>query len=337
MEHPRLSKFRKNVKKPTLLESTPDLFYMTGLHLSKGRLLVKKGEAILFVDGRYFETAKKAAPCAVEKWEDFKKIDEKEVVFDSSILSYDGYLSLKKLCPKTKWTAKSNPLQDQRAIKEPEEIAALKKAAKLTEAGIQHVSSLLKVDVTEIEMALEFEMFVRKHGASKLSFDPIIAFGEHGAYPHYRPGKVPLKQNQAVLIDAGAVVDAYCGDLTRMVYFQEPNLKVIELEETVRIAQEEAIRMAKPGVKVKELDKLVREIFESRGVKQLYTHSLGHGIGLETHEYPIIRVTGDSSDTVLAEGMVFTIEPGLYQPGLGGVRLEEMVLITKTGCSLLTD
>lgn len=333
MNDSRLKRIKSDL--PLLIEQTLDLFYLTGLTLSKGRLLVQSGKATLFVDGRYFERAKKEAPCHVELWDKLKQIHEKEVGFDSAFVSYEAYLSLKNEWPHIHWLPKPNPIRNLRVIKEEKEIASLKKAAQLTWKGYRYVTELLKEGVTEENLALEFEFFCRKNGASGLSFSPIIAFGENSAYPHYRAGKSQLKKGQAVLIDVGAVVENYCGDMTRLVYFGHPDPKILQLEELVRNAKNKAILRIKPGVKIGELDQIVQDEFDKADVKQLYIHSLGHGIGLETHEFPRLRFDGVDKDVVLKPGMVFTVEPGLYQPGVGGVRLEDMVVVTQAGCENL--
>jgi len=331
MNNSRLQRCAKELGVPCFIEQEADLLYLTGMTLSKGRLLVDGKEPILFVDGRYYEKAKKEAPCSVQLWDEQKKIGEKRIGFDSAFVTYEGYLALKKEFPHVEWIPMPKPLKMLRAIKEPKEIAALKKAADLTWRGYQKVVQKLKEGVSEEELALEFEMFCRKNGASGLSFSPIIAFGENSAYPHHRAGKSQLHQGQIVLVDVGAVVDQYRGDMTRIFYFGKPDPKVVRLEQIVKRAQKKALDYVKPGILLSKLDELVRAEFDKERVKQLYTHSLGHGIGLETHEFPRVKFDGEDRDVVLKPGMVFTIEPGLYQPGVGGVRIEDMILVTEQG------
>jgi Xaa-Pro aminopeptidase len=319
-----------------IIDNPVDLLYLTGLSMSKGRLWVGK-ESTLFVDGRYFETARKKAPCAVKIWDEQKNQKEKRVGFDSAFVSYNEYLSLQKMFPEVEWVPIASPTKQLRVCKDAGEIAALKKACKLTYLGYERVKECLKVGVTEAEMAFEFEMFCRKNGASGLSFDSIIAFGENGAYPHHRAGPTKLQKDQMVLIDVGAVVDLYHGDMTRVVHFGTPDPRVVEFEEIVRRAQKKAIAHVKPGIRAGELDQIVRDEFDKHNVKPLYIHNLGHGIGLDTHEFPRIRFDSDDGKLVLKPGMVFTVEPGLYQPGVGGVRWEDMVLVTETGCEVLSD
>lgn len=329
MDDSRIKKIK--TEKPFLIEQPADLLYLTGLSLSKGRLLIQHHQAILFVDGRYFERAKKEAPCSVALWDEMKKIHEKEVGFDSAFVTYEGYLALKKELPHVNWIPNPSPIRALRSIKEQKEIDCLKNAARLTWKGYQLLIAHMKEGISEEELAFEFEFFCRKNGASGLSFSPIIAFGEHGAYPHYRAGKAKLEKNQAVLIDVGAVIDHYCGDMTRVCFFGEPHPAIIRLEEIVRGAKRKAMQSIKPGIKLGELDQIVQDEFDRFNVKPLYTHSLGHGIGLEAHEFPRIRFDGADKDVRVKPGMVFTIEPGLYQPGVGGIRIEDTVVITQDG------
>ena len=164
-----------------------------------------------------------------------------------------------------------------------------------------------------------------------MAFEPIIAFGENSAYPHYREGKARLRSGQIVLMDTGAIVDHYHGDRTRMAFFGEVDPKLMHLFNVVRRAHKNAVLAVRPGICFGELDQMVRDEFTKEGLEKLFTHSLGHGIGLETHEYPRVRAGSEDANLPLEPGMVFTIEPGLYQPGLGGVRYEDMILVTEDG------
>ncbi|MBU6446593.1 MAG: M24 family metallopeptidase, partial [Verrucomicrobia bacterium] len=211
------------------------------------------------------------------------------------------------------------------------EIAALQKAAHLTWQGYKHAMGLLKEGITEAEVALEFEFYCRKHGASALSFSPTVAFGENSAYPHYRAGQTKLKKGDVVLMDVGAVVDHYAGDMTRIAYFGERDPQIVHFEKLVAEAKQKAIQAIRPGVRFGLLDQIVQDTFAAANVKQLYIHALGHGVGLEVHEFPRIRFDGEDRDVLIQAGMVITIEPGLYQPGVGGVRLEDTLVVTETG------
>lgn len=343
MNEARIRKWQSTLPKQVdgcWVDHPADLLYLTGLNLSKGRLWTTPHEACLFVDGRYLGKAEKEAPCKV-------KLDEKKAIqetlqsvqncgFDSAFLSYDAAMRLQAAFPEVKWIAVPNPIQHLRLIKDAKEITALRKAAQLTREGCEHVQSILKEGMTESQAAWEFESFCRTRGATGLSFESIIAFGEHSAYPHHRAGSARLQKNQLVLIDVGAIVDQYHGDMTRTVYFGSIDPKLKQLDQLVKKAQDEAVQAVRPGLRLGELDAKVRALFRKEGLEALFCHNLGHGIGLDTHEYPRLRFDGEDKDLVLQPGMVFTIEPGLYQPGLGGSRFEDMILVTEQGFENLT-
>lgn len=316
-----------------VIENPVDLHYITGLSMSKGRLTATKKNATLFVDGRYYSIAQEKAPCSVEKEEKFSV--KGRVGFDAAWTSFEAFQGLKTKFPTVEWIALSQPLKWMRAVKEKEEITALKKAADLTRKGIKLICSLLKEGISEQELAFEFEFFCRKQGSSGMSFEPIIAFGENGAYPHHRSTPTRLKRDQMVLIDVGAIVDGYRGDLTHMESFGSPPEEIVLFDKLALKAQKAARDLVKPGIKARELDQAARAVFRAAGVEELFTHGLGHGVGMETHEFPLVRSDGKDKDVEMLPGMVFTIEPGLYKPGLGGVRREEMVLVTEKGHSLV--
>lgn len=325
----RITKFQKSIKGWVLIENPVDLFYLTGLKLSRGALLIGD-EVTLFVDGRYFAKAKNEAPCAVRPLEEMN-LKGKQIQVDSFFTTMDRCEALKK---ETEILGHSRLLKRMRSVKELKEIEALKRAARITYKGFEHVASLLKTGVSEEELAFEFEVFVRKQGASGLSFEPIIAFGENSAYPHHRAGKSMLKKDQIVLIDVGAVVDQYAGDLTRVVFFGQKDPELARMLELTQNAQKEAINAIRKGATFGSLDVAARRIFVAAGVEALFTHSLGHGIGLETHEFPAIKATSPDRDEKIEPSMAFTIEPGLYKPGLGGVRWEDVIIVTDSGYEL---
>ncbi len=332
--NPRIKKLASLLQEPCLIENPVDLLYLTGLTLSKGRVLVDSKEVKLFVDDRYYDRAKKAAPCPVFKEKEFPEElkNVQRVAFDSAFLTYEQFLALQNRFPQTEFVPISKPLKGIRVCKDSHEIDSLKKAAHLTWRGFELIKKNLKEGISEEELALEFEIFCLKNGAKEFSFEPIIAFGENSAYPHYRAGKAKLKKNQIVLIDIGAVVENYRGDMTRVLFFGTPDPELARFDQIVKRAFGKAFALVKPGIRVGDLDIAVRKEFQKEGLENLFTHSLGHGIGLETHEFPLIREDREDRNVILKEGMVFTIEPGLYQPGLGGVRFEDTVLVTAKGC-----
>lgn len=317
-----------------LIENSIDLYYMTGLQLSLGLLAVLPGRAQLFVDGRYIAYAKKNSPFPVELLSKEAVIsylkEQPSLSIDSHATSLERSDQLKELY---KGTLKGIPqlLKDLRVVKDLAEIKAMKKSAQLLWKGFEHIRKSLKVGVTEKDLALSFEIFCLKAGAEKLAFDPIIAFGKNSAYPHYRAGNAKLKKGDNVLIDIGVVVDQYHSDMTRTIFFGKPDSRLILLDTVVKKAHAAALELCKKGTKVGDLDKAARRVIEKAGLSDLVLHSLGHGIGLETHEFPRIKVQGEDHEVALRVGMVITIEPGLYLPGTGGIRHEDTIVITEKG------
>lgn len=314
-----------------LIERPVDLFYLTGLDLSKGSLWINAKEAELFVDGRYFTYASKRAPCIVKKWDQRRERFHGKIGIDSAWMTIEEWNRLTYQEPNCEFVPISRPTRQMRAVKGPGEIEKMRRAADLTWEGVQHLSRLFKEGVTERELALEFESFVKRRGASGLSFEPIIAFGEHSALPHHRASSTPLAVNQPILIDVGAIVDHYSADMTRVFFFDEPPQEIKRLALLVEQAEEIARGHVRVGQSIGSIDLAVREFFARQGVEELFVHSLGHGIGLETHEYPLIRFDGEHADELIRLGMVITIEPGLYRPGLGGIRHENTGVVTDKG------
>jgi len=339
----RIAQFQKRIRgDAAIIENPTDLLYLTGMHLSRGVLAATKNEAVLYVDGRYFAKASKEAPCDVKLLDTealarfLREAKVEKLEYDSAQTSCDRLFALQKESEQVELIPKSRILKLERGVKDLEEISALKRAAALTWRGCQHAASLLKEGITEEEIAFEFEYYVRKHGASGLSFEPIVAFGENSAYPHYRAGKAKLQNDQIVLIDVGAIVDSYRGDLTRVHFFGKPHPELQKMLEITQAAQRAAIETIRPGVKLEEVDRAARDVFRNEGVESLFVHGLGHGIGLETHEFPSLKTGNGDGELSLEPGTVFTVEPGLYRPGLGGVRWEDMVCVTDKGVEILT-
>lgn len=326
--------FQKNKVDALIIEKPIDLFYLTGLNLSLGTLIISKKGGHLFVDGRYLAFAKKNGPCPCEKTtsEALTKLLSafRRVGFDSVETSYARWEELKKLAKKELLPIKK-PTDNIRAIKSAEEIKALKKSAALLWKGFQFIKKSLKVGITEKAVAALFEVYCLENGAEGVAFEPIVSFGKNTAFPHYRPGAVRLKKGDCVLLDLGVVVDHYHSDMTRTFFFGEPDPRLVVLEAVVKEAHDAALLLCRPGVKVGELDKVACRVIEKAGLDSYLAHSLGHGVGLEIHEFPRIKFRGADSNVVLQEGMVITIEPGLYWPGVGGYRYEDTIVITRKG------
>lgn len=339
----RLQRLHKMIKDAEcdgfIVDNQTNLYYLTGLSLSAGKLLIDQESATLFVDARYYEICKKSSPFPVILAQTPNTFLEhissiKILGFDSNNTSFSDYLTLEK---KTKKILKGieDPVLKLRMVKDEEEVIILKVAAALGSEGYDHVVSLLKEGMTEAEIAIELEIFWKRRGSKGMAFDPIIAFGPNSSMPHYSAGKTPLQRGQPVLIDIGVNLNHYHSDMTRVVFFGNPDPRILEIYEVVKQAQEKALEICSPGTLVKDLDKVARESIESQGYGKHFTHSLGHGVGLDIHELPTIRNT--TEDLALQTGMVITIEPGVYLPDIGGVRIEDTVVITKNGHENLTN
>ncbi|MCH9625165.1 MAG: putative peptidase [Chlamydiales bacterium] len=335
----KIQNFLKTNSLDALLIDQPiDLFYLTGQELSLGRLLIDHNKATLFVDGRYLEACQKKASVEVVPLIEFKTnwlYPNKKIGFDADCTTYSSYQELLSL--PAEWIALPSPLKHIRAIKEKKEIEALREAAELGSQGFDYACTLLKEGISEQQLALELEFFWRKAGAEKLAFTPHVAFGEGSSQPHYHTSERTLQKDEVVLIDIGVVLNHYHSDMTRVVNFGTPNPKIEEIYQIVYAAYSNALCFCRPGVTIGVLDAAARDVIAKAGYEKYFPHSLGHGVGLEIHEAPLIRSTGADAQIPLQEGMVITIEPGIYLPGIGGVRLEDTVVITKEGFENLTN
>lgn len=337
----RITKLQKALKAKgvdgALVDDPTDLLYLTGLQLSLGSLYVLQRKSCLFVDGRYFEVAKKVSPVPVEKLskenqESFLK-GVKTLSFDGDKMSYSSFINLRKLSRKVGCKLISNTefMRDLRLIKDVGEIAKMKNSAKFAYGAYQMLKGKLKPGVTEIELARELEIYCLKNGAEKVSFEPIIAFGKNSSLPHHHSGETKLKANDIALFDLGVVLDQYCSDMTRVEFVGKPDPELKRLFDVNRAAQKAALALCKPGVKLKELDLAARKVMAAAGLEEYFVHNLGHGIGLKVHEFPRINKEGINKNVELEAGMAITIEPGLYLPGKGGVRYEDTIIITPKG------
>lgn len=312
-----------------IVDNPVDLFYLTGQELSLGRLVIEKKEATLHVDGRYFEGCKQQASVAVKLLgKEAPSFPGKKIGFDANFTTVASFEKLQG-----DLISLPMPILEVRAIKEPEEIERLRQAAKLGTQGFEFVVSKLEEGVTEEQLALALEIFWRTHGGERLAFSPHIAFGENSAHPHYHVGKRALKKGDIVLIDIGVVLDHYNSDMTRCVFFGDPDPKLEQIFAIVQEAKDEAFKVCKPGTPLADLDAAARDHITKKGYGEQFVHSLGHGVGLDIHEQPWVR---KGAEGVLQEGMVLTIEPGIYVPGVGGVRLEDTIVITKNGFENIT-
>lgn len=325
----------KNNKLDGIYLSHPtSLRYFTGLELSLGKLLVSPSKAALFVDSRYREYAENTAhlpimnldpsplQTALSSW--------KRIGFEGSDMPYCEVMELKKMIPKGAKVTSVAYTKELRSIKEESEIKCLQLSASLLWKGFLYLQSQLKAGITEEEIDKKFRMFCIDHNAYP-AFDPIIAFGANGSKPHHKSGSTRLQNNTLVLIDIGLNIHSYASDMTRMVFFGTIDPKWKHLCDLVADAKQAAMKLCKPGTIIQKLDLAARAIFQKEKVESYFVHSLGHGVGLDVHERPAIHKEGAFAHLPLRENMVITIEPGLYFPGKGGIRIEDTIQITRCG------
>lgn len=328
---------------------------MTALEISKGTLIVFRDGATLFVDGRYEEICRQQAPVEVASDKSFgawfkDHASITTIGFDPTETTYARFLELQHMLVKlavegapahllrpcssgSKSTL--SPVKALRLIKDQAEIKLLKEAADLGSEGFDYALSLLKEGVTELFVASQLEIYWKNKGAKGVSFEPIIAFGVNTSKPHHRASDAVLKKGDLVMIDIGVNRRHYMSDMTRTIAFGECQAILNEIHAIVLEAQLAAIAKCRPGVPIGALDSTARDIITKHGYGERFSHSLGHGVGLEIHEAPVVRK--DVNSSCLEEGMIITIEPGIYIPNVGGVRIEDTVVITAEGYENLTN
>lgn len=326
-----------------LITNLKDILYLTGFSLSSGRVLVTQTDSYLIVDGRYFESCESCSPIPVflaEKDILWKLLGSaKTLGLDSESVSYQAFTDLKRECNERSIAliAIQGLMQQLRTLKTPEEMALLGQAADLGSQGFDYLLTEIKEGITEEELADSLWHFWKKKGATGFSFSPIIAFGPSSSMPHYRAGKGKLKNDDIILLDIGVELNHYNSDMTRVVFFGNENPELTKIHGIVLKALQAALSLCRPGITVKELDIAARSIINAEGYGARFTHSLGHGVGLDIHESPALKQDANFGETILEAGMVITIEPGIYLPGIGGVRLEDMIAITSDGYENLTN
>jgi Xaa-Pro aminopeptidase len=315
---------------------------------SSGSLLISRKKALLITDSRYTIEAKREA-CDFDvvtlKWDLIKefpalleRIKAKVLGFEGDYITYKLHRELvkrlKKLRSPIRLTPVNRIVDEMRAIKDQSEIRAMEASAAMMSGLLNEVISSLRPGRTEIEIARELEQLAREAGAEGMAFPPIVASGPNSALPHAVPTNRKIGRKEPIIFDVGLKLNGYCCDMTRTIFLDSPGPKFKEIYRTVRNAQLTAIEYIRPGIDSTKPDSVARGIIKDAGFGIYFGHSLGHGVGLATHEAPRL---GPINPTKLDKGMVVTVEPGIYIPGKGGVRLEEMVVIEAKGARILTN
>ena len=262
-----------------------------------------------------------------------KGIKPSQIAIEKSHVTVERLEAIQELYPDVTFTRLDDQLNSMRVVKDENELAILREAAAYADFAIEVGVSEIAEGKTELEILTAIELALKKKGISHMSFDTMVLSGPKTASPHGKPGDRKIQKGDLILFDLGVIYKGYCSDITRTVAFGEPSDKQREVYETVRKAEQAAVDAVKPGVKAMELDKIARDIITEAGYGEFFTHRLGHGLGISVHEFP--SVTGNN-EMALIEGMVFTIEPGIYDPSITGVRIEDDVVVTKNGVEVLT-
>lgn len=339
----RLNKLREKFTNfEAFITSKPvNLRYLIDFRGDGSTLLITKDRVQLYVNEMYYEQAQKDCSgiditVTNISWvellaKDLKKEKIKKLAFESDI-DFSTYKKLSYTLNKVELIPVENFVDTIRAVKDEEEIASIRKAAEIADLAFMHLKTLIKPGIKEQDLVAEFDYFVRKKGA-KTSFEPIILYGEESSLPHGISGSREIKSKGILLIDYGAMYNGYCSDATRTFYLGKPFKEYTKLYNIVLKAQEEAESAIRPGVSAGEIDRIAREVITKEGFGEKFIHSTGHGVGLEIHEYPRLY---KGNNEILEEGMVITVEPGIYIKGFGGIRIEDLILVTNDGKEIIT-
>jgi len=344
------SVFERNALDALLVTHLPNIRYLCGFTGTSGVLVVAARNALFFTDGRYTEQArgevrgpriviarKPPVPAAAE-WliENKAKLGRRKpyrLGIESEHLTVAARTQVMSYLRSQFRLRDTRGLVEQaRMLKDADEIALLRSAAVLGASLFKRALEVIRPGVTENEVAAEMEYAARRAGAEEMSFPTIVAAGKRSALPHGRASRAVIPSRGFVVCDFGVILSGYCSDRTRTVHVGRPTVEARRMYEAVQEAQSAAIAAVRAGVSVGEVDHAARKILKARGLARHFTHSTGHGVGLEIHEPP--RIAAGQTE-ILRPGMVITVEPGVYIAGTGGVRIEDTVVVTERGCEVL--
>lgn len=296
---------------------------------------------MLVTDGRYETQASEECPgleVRIQPGDAFRSavgiLAEKPlavVQVQADHITWTSQRHIEHVLPRVEIQPAADPFPDLRTVKTDGEVASMRRALRITESAFTSVLGLLREGITEAEVAAELDHLQRRGGASGSAFDTIVAFSERAALPHARPGNRALRHGDIILVDFGCVVDGYHSDMTRMIAFGRTDKSFLEAHAAVEDALNVSMEHAAAGVQGVVLDGVAREVLVRHGLGDRFSHSLGHGVGLEIHEHPSVS---SRNPHPLAEGAVITLEPGVYLPGQFGIRIENMVQLHASGCTV---
>lgn len=313
--------------------------YFSGFTGSDSVLLIHPDANYLITDFRYIEQAKIQCP-------DFQIIDAsgpkrapfiketcislgvEQIWFEEDTVNYREFTSLTESLHPLKLIPDNSVPTKLRILKTENEVNNIRKAASLADEGFLHIQKYIRSGITEKEIALELEFFLRKNGSEGLAFPIIAGSGKNGALPHAEPSDKKLVEGEFLTLDFGCIIGGYCSDMTRTVALGEPSKQLREIYQITLEAHEKALKVLAPGITGIYADKQARDHIHSKGYGDYFGHGLGHGVGLNVHEAPSLSPRGE---TILEPWMIVTVEPGIYIPDVGGVRIEDLVVITENG------
>jgi Xaa-Pro aminopeptidase len=329
-----------------------NLRYLTGFDGSMGAALVTRTDCSLIVDGRYFTVARERvaalpqsgdlrvdlAPRSLEEGiaASWARTAPPAVGVEGAVMTLERFARLQGLI-QARFVTTERVVERARMIKDEGEIAVMREAARRLSAAAVDALAAVRPGRSESDVALDVELSLRRAGFSKPAFETIVASGANSALPHARPGSRVLTAGDGVVLDFGGVYDGYCVDLTRTVQLGPASGSFSRIFAAVRAAHAAAIAAIRPGIAASAVDGAARAVLAERGLGEAFVHGTGHGLGLEVHEEPRVTRQGAARDETLRPGMIFTVEPGAYLPGVGGVRIEDDVLVTAAGCEVLTE
>lgn len=338
-----------------IINSPSNLYYYTGftggeaffvmpVGGSQTKDLITEQNGYVITDSRYYEQVEKECPEltlirlekkgyseTVKEWLDDFQGNVQVAVEDSMNLSQ--YLKLSEVCKDCKFQVQGEMINSCRMVKDAEELKKIEKAEAIGDAAFSHILTMIKPGVTEAEIALELEFFMKKQGASKLSFDTIVASGTNSSMPHAQVTERRVENGDFITMDFGCVYQGYCSDMTRTVAVGNPTEEMKKVYQIVLDANRRAMEQIAEGKKCSDIDSLARDYIKEKGYGEYFGHGLGHSVGLEIHEEPRFS---PKCEVKTKENMVITVEPGIYLPGRFGVRIEDLVVVTKNGFENLT-
>lgn len=325
-----------------LVTALPNIRYLSGFTGSNAALLITKSRALLFTDPRYQTQAPQESDCDIRIAKGallptvlgtFHRFGIRNLGFELTRLSFDGYSLLEREAKKVRLKPIASAVEKLRMVKSSSEIETIRASVLLNSKALDQALRRFKPGMAEVELAAEIEYRMRLLGADKPSFETIVASGPRSALPHAHPTAEAIQSNQLLLIDMGAYLAGYASDMTRTFGVGNLSRRAKRMYQAVLESQLAAIDAVREGVTADKVDRAARSVLRHNSFDQYFIHSTGHGLGLEIHETPRI---GKGDGTVLESGMAITIEPGVYIEGLGGVRIEDTVVVTKNGCEILT-